>query len=294
MNPSVLIAALAAVILFGASPVATKIAIQGIPAMDVALLRTTIGGLIALPLALFLGIRLPTTNHQRVLLLVSGFCGYIAFPILFTLGVSLTSANHASMILATLPMATGAIALAWDRAPPRLRWIVGCSVAIAGELLLIFGASASPGNHDGSQIIGDLVVLGSNLFAALGYVCGGRLQRLGYPARGTTFWGVALFSLVTLPVLPWVLHTPELFDAGLIPWSGIVYQAIGVTIIGYILWYWALGSGGIARVGTLQFLQPVSGVLLAWFLLGESISLMYTLASAVILLGVWIAMDDKP
>jgi len=289
----VLLAALSAIVIFGASPVAAKIAVVGMPAMDVALLRTVIGGMVALPLALLLRIRLPETTEQRWLLLVSGFCGFIAFPVLFTLGVNLTTANHASMILAALPIITGGIALAWDRNLPGRRWVIGCGIAFAGELVLIFGSGDARATAHQPSIAGDMLVLASNLFAALGYVCGGRLQRLGYPARATTFWGVAIFAVLALPILPWVIHTPELMAADTPSWLGLAYLAIGVTIVGYILWYWALGSGGIARVGTIQFLQPVSGVFLAFVLLGETLGLVFLFASAIILLGVWLAVDDK-
>ncbi len=71
--------------------------------------------------------------------------------------------------------------------------------------------------------------------------------------------------------------------------AGLIYQAIGVTITAYILWYWALGTGSIARVGLFQFLQPVSGVILAYFMLSEQLSLTFVLASAVIMLGVILA-----
>ena len=60
-----------------------------------------------------------------------------------------------------------------------------------------------------------------------------------------------------------------------------------------MLWYWALGRGGIARVGLIQFLQPVSGVILAALLLHEQISLTFVLASALVLFGVWLAIKGK-
>ena len=60
-----------------------------------------------------------------------------------------------------------------------------------------------------------------------------------------------------------------------------------------ILWYWALGKGGIARVGVLQFLQPVSGVILASLLLGEGVNLSFIAASTMILFGVWLALKGK-
>lgn len=283
-------AAFGAVIIFGGSAVATKVAVSAISAVDVSILRTIIGGLIALPLALLLRIRLPDTAAQRGLLLLSGFCGFIAFPLLFTLGVSLTSANHATMILAILPVLTGAIAMTWDRQRPALAWWLGCAMAFAGEIILIYDPRADSAQ---ASVGGDLLVWVSTLFASLGYVAGARLQRSGYSSRGTTFWGVCIFALLLLPVAPLVLDFESLASAGAWAWSGLLYQAIGVTIVAYILWYWALGSGGIARVGLLQFLQPVSGVLLAFLILSEGLSPVFLLASAIIMGGVLLAFRAR-
>jgi drug/metabolite transporter (DMT)-like permease len=194
------------------------------------------------------------------------------------------------MILAILPVMTGAIAHYWDRQKPALIWWLGCAIAFAGEVLLLYDPSTATG---GASIEGDLLVWLSTLFASLGYVAGARLQRSGYSSRGTTFWGVSLFGLLLLPLAPLVVDFANLAGAGLYAWSGLLYQAIGVTIVAYILWYWALGTGGIARVGLFQFLQPVSGVVLAFLVLAESLSLIFLLASAVIMAGVVLAFRAR-
>lgn len=249
MSGLVFAAALAGVVIFGGSAIATKIAVSAISAIDVSIMRTVIGGLFALPLALALRIRLPGTRPQFLLLLLSGFCGFIAFPLLFTLGVSLTTANHATMILAILPVLTGAIAQFWDRQTPPAIWWLGCSIAFAGEALLLYDPAAATGS---ASVEGDLLVWISTVFASLGYVAGARLQRSGYSARGTTFWGVVLFAAVLLPLAPLIVDFDALAGAGAYAWSGLLYQAIGVTIIAYILWYWAC-----TRSKGYPSLQPV-------------------------------------
>ncbi|HUV21097.1 MAG TPA: DMT family transporter [Gammaproteobacteria bacterium] len=290
MNGLVFAAALSAVIIFGGSAIATKIAVSAISAIDVSIMRTVIGGLVALPLAYALHIPLPAKTSQKYLLLVSGFCGFIAFPLLFTLGVNLTTANHATMILAILPVLTGAIAQFWDCQRPRAGWWLGCAIAFAGETLLLYDPAAVDGL---ASVEGDLLIWISTLFASLGYVSGARLQRSGYSARGTSFWGVGLFALLLLPTLPLAVNLDALADAGLYAWSGLMYQAVGVTVVAYILWYWALGTGGIARVGLFQFLQPVSGIVLAWMILAENISLIFLLASSIIMVGVFLAFRAR-
>ena len=288
--PAVLLVAFAAVVIWGGSPVAAKLAVADIRPLDVALLRTVIGGLVALPLILLWRIKLPAGRSDRHLLLLSAFCGFIGFPFLFTIGIDLTSANHASMILACLPIFTGAIAMAWDRRRPKAVWWCGCGIALLGELMLI---SYHSGEESGATFLGDAIVLASNLFASLGYVAGARLQQAGYPAVATTFWGVVIGALALLPAAPVLLMHFDVTSVSFPAWLSLAYLAVGVTIIGYVAWYWALGQGGIARVGLMQFLQPISGVILAGLLLGETPGALFLMASLIILLGIWLAVRAK-
>ena len=72
-------------------------------------------------------------------------------------------------------------------------------------------------------------------------------------------------------------------------WPVLLAALAGVIIFGGS----ALGTGGIARVGLFQFLQPISGVILAWLILAESISLIFMLASSIIMVGVILAFRAK-
>jgi drug/metabolite transporter (DMT)-like permease len=291
MSPAVIFAALAAVVLWGASPVAAKVAVADLTPLTVAVLRTFLGGVLAVPVALALKIRWPQQRRLQMILLLSAFCGFVAFPLIFTFGIALTTANHASMILAALPIFTGAIALGWDRRRPTRIWVAGSTIALIGEIILI--TSRAPAAGGSASLLGDALCLLSNVFVSLGYVAGGRLQQAGYPSTGTTFWGAASMALLLAPVVAY-LGLSGNFNVPSVPaWSGILYMAIVSTIIGYVLWYWALGKGGIARVGLMQFLQPVSGVILAALLLSEGVSLGFLLASALILFGVWLAIKGK-
>jgi drug/metabolite transporter (DMT)-like permease len=291
MSPIVVLAALAAVILWGASPVAAKVAVADLSPFAVAVLRTFLGGALAVPIALAMKVPWPGERRLQLILLLSAFCGFIAFPMLFTFGVRLTSANHASMILAALPIFTGAIAMTWDRKRPTRIWILGSLIALIGEVILIGGRTG--GGTGQATVAGDALVLLSNCFASLGYVAGGRLQQAGYPSTGTAFWGAAAMALVLAPTVPALWMRGDLAVASVPAWSAIAYLAVVVTILGYVLWYWALGRGGIARVGLIQFLQPVSGIILAALLLHEAVSLSFLLASALVLFGVWLAIRGK-
>lgn len=287
MSLRVFIAALVTILIWGASPVATKFAVTGFPPLTMAAARTLIGGLAAVPLLFALRLKPPSQWHQRGLLMASGTGGFILFPVLFTLGMSLTSGIHGAMILAFLPVTTGAIAHVWDRRFPDRLWWLGCAMALAGEFVLA-GSREFTGGND-SEWLGDLFVWASLSFASLGYVSGARLARTGYPAQAVTYWGVVVSCILLLPFTPALFAGLEWQAIPVSAWVALFYMGPPVTILGYVLWYYALAKGGIERVGLFQFFQPVVGVICAALLLQEKLSPWLLLAAALILGGVYVA-----
>ena len=72
-------------------------------------------------------------------------------------------------------------------------------------------------------------------------------------------------------------------------WGAVVFLALVTSILGYFGWYWALDRGGIQRIATFQFLQPVSGFILAALVLGEHVTAPIAIGGALIVGGVVIA-----
>jgi drug/metabolite transporter (DMT)-like permease len=284
MPSVVVLAALFAVVFWGGSPVGTKLAVSEIPPVAMSALRCFIAAPVGLVLALLLRVPLPRTKREAALLLLCAFCAFVGFPVVYSYGVRRTSAIHAAMILAMLPVFTGAIANLFERRWPALRWWSGCAIAVTGEALLVSGRASG-----GASLFGDAFVLASATVASVGYVVGARLSQAGYPSQGTTYWGMVAGSLAFLPAYPFVAGDVAWTTISLQAWGGLVYLALGVSMLGYVIWYWALGKGGIARIGVLQFLQPVSGVVLARLLLGEAVTATSLTASAIVLGGVFVA-----
>jgi drug/metabolite transporter (DMT)-like permease len=280
--------ALAVMVIWGGTPLFTKVAATRIDPLLVGVLRTVLAGCLALPLALAMRLKLPADRQGRQLLLFSGFAAFIAFPLLFTVGQHRTSALHGALILATLPVFTSLFGTLVERRRVSKTWMLGCAIALSSEAVVI--AWRSGGSGAGSDAVGDLIVLASSLICAMGYVAGARLSQRGYSALSTTLWGVSLAAIPLVPMMVWLLvagGAPS-FDAA--AWGSIAVLAVFTSVLGYIAWYWALAKGGISRIASIQFTQPFFGVALAAVVLAERPAPVTAVAGAGVLLGAWMVL----
>ena len=97
--------------------------------------------------------------------------------------------------------------------------------------------------------------------------------------------GTVVLAPLTLGLLAGGRHSACRCD----PCGAVVFLALVTSIVGYIGWCWALDRGGIGRIATLQFLQPISGFVLAAIVLGERVAAPIAVGSALIVGGIVIA-----
>lgn len=277
--------------LWSGTAIANKIAVGHMDAMTAGLLRSLFAGLIAAGIASAARFPLPKTRRQWVLLLVSGIFSFALWPGFLSLGIGRTTANHAALIMAMIPVFTGLIAAGVDRKIPSAAWWIGVAVALAGTVLLILWKNGAASGGE-ATVAGDLIILAGVGICAAGYVAGGKLSaQIG--TWSTTFWGLAAAVGFLLPAVILLAPRTDWSAVGLAGWGGIAYMTFCSSIIGYACWFWALGRGGIARIGALQFAQPVLTLVFAVIILGEAITLPLLAAGAIILVGVAIAQRQK-
>jgi drug/metabolite transporter (DMT)-like permease len=280
------VVAVLVMVVWGATPILTRVALDDMEPLVVATSRTILAGLLAAPLLVRLGQPLPRARTPRRLLAVSAAAGFVVFPLVYTVGQERTSGLHGVMILAALPIFTGLYAAAVARRRPSRGWLVGCVIALAGEVLLI---GARGGGAGDATLLGDLLVLAAALVVSAGYVAGALLPPRGVSSVAATFWGVVLGAIVLSPLAAVLFARDGLPEAGWKAWGAVAVLAIATSVVGYIGWYWALDRGGIARISTVQFLQPLSGFALAVVVLGDSVTPVIAVGAAAILCGIVIA-----
>ncbi len=278
-------AAALTVLIWGATPAATQLAVDGIDPITVGILRTVLGGLIAVPLAIYLGMPLPKGGRQWALLIASAMGVFIGFPLLFSVGIKQTSVSHASLINAGIPIFTGLFGAIAERRIPSRTWGLGVVIAFGGVGLLIGVRDPSGGN---ATLAGDLFCLASSAASGFGYVTGTRLA-LSIGSRASAFWGLGIGGVIVSPLLYMNWGATDWAAVSPVNMGAVLYMAIAGSIIAFILWYWALAKGGIVRMAPVQFAMPVISLSLAAVVFGEQLTAAIVVSAVIIVSGIAIA-----
>lgn len=275
-----------AVLVWGASFVATKIALQDISPPTVVWLRFAMGIVV-----LALGV---TVRHQwRPLqwadvgyLTLLGFLGITFHQWLQSTGLLTAQATTTSWIVATTPIFMALLGWVWLK--EKLNWLQVCGIALAaiGVLLVVSKGDWRALSAGRLGTYGDFLIL----ISAPNWAIFSALSRRGlakFPAAWMVFY-VMLFGwgFTTLQMLGG--YFAEITQLSIPGWLGIVFLGVFCSGLAYIFWYDALQRLPIAQVGAFVYLEPFVTVLVAWALLSEVLILASLLGGLTILLGVWL------
>ncbi len=281
-------------IIWGAAFPITKPGLEDMPPATFALLRFIISAAILVPLLFIMrgGWHFPRRIWLQVA--VAGLMGFSLIQLGQNWGLSFSTASDISILAATEPL-TIALLAAWflGEKPSRIVWLgllislVGVWFVIGINPLTIF--AANPTGKGDTRIPGDLIFLAGTLGWAVYNVISRKLSQR-YDGleltTGAVLCGVA--GLVPFSVLELIFVTdhPVRFTGSVA--VGILYSALLVTVFGFLALSWSLKQATAAKVALLFYLQPVSGVLIAW-LGGEQLSWTFGVGTVLILAGVYVA-----
>jgi len=95
-----------------------------------------------------------------------------------------------------------------------------------------------------------------------------------------------LGALMMAPVALWRIAVQDWSDMGWRGWLAIVHMSLGASVVGYIIWFWALRHLAASRLGVITYVQPVFGTFIAVYALHETFTGSLALAAALVLGGV--------
>lgn len=264
---------------WGASFVATRVALESFTPLGLVALRMTAATivLVAVGAAVNRGVLV-----KREDLGVCFFLGLVlaAHQLIQAVGLQFTSAINAGWIIGftPVPLAFGGQLFLRQRLSAG-GWL-GVAVATAGITLII--VSTTPGFAEART--GDLFQLVSCLtWTAYTLVAAGVVRRNGALRVNGPVTASGAFVLMLAAAGGGFAHgTPGPAAIGALLFLGVVCGGVG-----YYLWYKALDEHGAARVGSYLYLEPFVTVGVAAALIGEPVRLPVVAGGLLVLLGVW-------
>jgi drug/metabolite transporter (DMT)-like permease len=288
-----IIEALFAVIVWGASFVATKVAIQsGLKPDAIVWLRFAIGVIIlGAAVAVNRQFRLPDKKDWSYFALL-GFIGITFHQWLQSTGLVTTQATTTGWIVSTIPVFMAL--LGWLVLKESLRWLqwAGILLSAFGVLMVVTHGNLSTLVTGKLGTVGDLLIL----ISAPNWAIFSVLSRRGlnkYPATLMMFY-VMTFGWIFSSILFFATGGPaQIGPVSGAGWVSIAFLGIFCSGLAYVFWYDALQVLPVAQTGAFLYFEPLVTVIVAVFFLSEDITLAVVLGGAIILAGVWMVNRKK-
>ena len=273
----------AAGVLWGASFLLGKVALEGVGPTWLIVLRFAIASAVLLPLVRWR--RLSLTRRDWTAVAVGAV---LAGPVVFVLqfeGLARTTASSAALLVAAIAplLAVGAALVDGERAG-RLAW-AAIGVSTVGAVLLV----GAPG--PGRTLAGDAMCAASMVGAVVWTLLTRRLtRRVGSLPSTALQFAAALVILVplaavregALPVMPGPV------------WAAIAALGLGCTAATFWLWNWGVARVEAARAGVLANIEPVVGTALGVTVLDERLGPLSLVGGALLVAAALLAARADP
>lgn len=274
--------ALLIVLGWGVNFVVIRFGLDELPPMLLGALRFA---LVAFPAVLFIK---PPKLPLKWLLAYGLTISLGQFALLFSAMYVGMPAGLASLVLQSQMLFTLIFALLLLGERWRLPQLISLVVASSGLVLL---ATKTPAAD--MTLLGFLLTIAAAASWGLGNIVNRRIGQLGgVDLMSLVVWG-ALVPPIPFMLLSFWLEGPELILAslsqmGLKSMAALLYLALVATLFGYSSWAFLMRHYPASTVSPLTLLVPVVGLITAWLVLDEQLSLVQLAGIALILLGLMI------
>ena len=267
-------------LLWGGAFYLSEVALDHSGPLTIVMARVTLGAIV-----LIMFCRINGIGTRLTLPLVGGFFfmglmnNVIPFS-LITVGQTEISGGLASIINATTPLFTVAVAHGWpggEKATP---------LKIAGVFAGIFGVAIliGIGNFEqiGDGIFGISLCLAASLSYAVALLFGRRFKDLN-----PIFFATGMLSAAACMMVPlaFALETPFQPLPPVSALAAMVGLAVLASAVAYFLYFSVLASAGPTNASLVTFMIPVSAIFLGVTLRGEILEMRHIFGLGLILLG---------
>jgi drug/metabolite transporter (DMT)-like permease len=274
-----------AVIVWGASFIATKLALKDLSPVTVVWLRFLIG-VVILGIAVRIRHQYSLPKKQEWFYLsILGFLGITFHQWLQSTGLLTVQASTTAWVVATSPVFIAI--LSWLFLHEKLDWLQVSGIILAAMgVVLVVSKGNMVGLFSGTfGTTGDVLILISALNWAVFSILSSRGLKKYQPTQMMFF--VMLIGWLFSSIL--FFTGGGLSDIRHLTWTsfmGVCFLGIFCSGLAYIAWYDGLQALSATQIGAFLYLEPLVAVIVAWLILGEKLLLITLAGGAIILLGV--------
>ncbi len=276
-----------AAVVWGASFIATKVALDDVSPITIVWLRFGMGLLVlGAAVALRKEFSLPKKNEWAYFALL-GFLGITFHQWLQSNGLQTSEAGTTAWIVATSPVFMAILGWLILKEGLSLIKIFGIALAFFGVLLVVSDGNLASISIGKFGAPGDMLILVS----AINWAVVSVLSRRGLKTTSASLFVfyMMLFGwlFASVPFVGNGLYT-EVHALTFNGWLGVAFLGIFCSGLAYIAWYDALQALTTASAGVFLYIEPLIAMVVALFILNEAITLASLVGGGVILFGVWL------
>jgi drug/metabolite transporter (DMT)-like permease len=270
--------------IWGASFTFIKVSLGGLTPGQLVLTRLVFGAAFLLIVISVSGVRLPAFGSVWAHLAVTATLGMVTPFLLLAWGERHVSAALAGVLIGAIPLITLALAtvvLPDERAT--VVKVVGLVIGFVGVVVVL-----SPWSAVGGTLGGQLAVLGAGAsYAAQTVYIRRVLSARKIPPLALATSQLIVAVIVQAIITPFTGWAAPSFTLPVT--ASIVLLGVVGTGVGYVIYFRLINDMGATTASTVNYLVPVTAVLVGMVTLGERITLEMVFGTIVVLLGLAVA-----
>ena len=268
----------------GSTVIASRLAADGLPPFTAVALRFLIATPLLYALMRVQRVRWPSLTARDVgLLVMQAAAGSVGYTVLLMAGTHLSSPLDAGVMLGTLPAMSTLISAVVLREQQTARDWMAAAFATLGAIVVTFTPGRAAPSMDG--LAGDALVLAAVACEAVFILLNRRLTVPLAPLALSTAMSGLGFVLALVPMMfEW--RSVASWQASAL--AAVAYYALVPTVLGYLCWYAGSARTSGTEAALFTAVAPVSAVLFAVILFGQTLTGTRLAGFALVLAGLLI------
>ena len=280
--------ALVSVFFWSTTTTVSKLLLHSISTMQVLAVSSVFATLFLLMVNVFKGNFKQLKSYQPrdyLVLAGVGFLGMFLYRMLLFFGVARMLASQAMIVNYLWPIMAVLASCVILREKLTVRKAIAVVMSFLGVVIVTTGGSAA--GLSGSDLTGTVLVAVAAVFYGMFVAINKRLQY-------DSFVSMMFYNAVAaICAILGTLFSGETLLLTLSQNLGLVWVGVCNTAIGFVAWDLAMKTGDTAKVANLAYITPFLSLVVAYFLLGDPITIWSVGGLTVIVAGILLQLKDK-